>query len=70
MKVHNMIEVWFWTGMRTSEVFGLDWPNVDLASGTILVASALVRGEFKDRTKTSVARLVKLNSRALAALQR
>ncbi|WP_175692676.1 site-specific integrase [Burkholderia ambifaria] len=69
-QVHNLIEFWFWTGLRTSEIFGLQWPNVDLQNGTILVAEALVRGEHKDRTKTAVARTVRLNSRALAALTR
>lgn len=65
----NFVEFWFWTGMRTSEIFGLSWANVDLPSGTVLVAEALVRGIHKDRTKTNVARVVKLNSRALAAIQ-
>lgn len=69
-QVHNLVEFWAWTGMRTSEIFGLNWANVDLASGTVLVAEALVRGQRKDRTKTAVARTVKLNSRALAAIQR
>lgn len=68
-QVHNMAEFWFWTGMRTSEVFALRWANVDLASGTMLVSEANVRGHLKT-TKTSVARTVKLNSRALAAINR
>jgi integrase len=68
--VHNMIETWFWTGLRTSEIISLVWPNIDFAHGQILVASALVAGEQKDRTKTSVARILHLNSRAVAALQR
>jgi len=68
--VHNLIELWFWSGLRTSEILGLDWRNVDLARGHILVAKALVAGEEKDRTKTSVARVVQLNSRARAAVQR
>lgn len=69
-QVHNLVEFWIWTGLRTSEVFGLSWENVDLASGTLLVAEAVVRGEHKSNTKTNTARTVKLNSRALAALQR
>lgn len=69
-QVHNLIEFWFWTGLRTSEIFGLKWGNVDLASGSILVSEANVRGLVKNRTKTNVARTVKLNSRAMAALQR
>lgn len=69
-QVANMVEFWFWTGMRTGEMFGLSWRNVDLASGTVLVTETVVRGEEKDSTKTGVARTVRLNSRALAALQR
>ncbi|OWT68818.1 MULTISPECIES: site-specific integrase [unclassified Achromobacter] len=69
-EVHNLVEFWFWTGVRTSELFGLRWPNVDLASGAFQVSEAVVRGERKDRTKTSVTRLVRLNSRSLDAIQR
>jgi integrase len=69
-QVENLVEFWFWTGLRTSEVFGLQWPNVDLTNGTMLISTVLVRGETKDRTKTAVARTVRLNSRARAALQR
>jgi len=65
-----MIEFWFWSGLRTSEILGLTWDNVDLASGRILIASTFVRGEQKDRTKTAVARTVILSSRAKDALQR
>jgi len=69
-QVANMVEFWFWTGLRTSEIFALSWSNVDLASGSTLVAEANVRGALKNRTKTNTARTVRLNSRALAALQR
>lgn len=69
-QLHNFIEFWFWTGLRTSEIFALDWNNVDLASGSILIAEANVRGVVKNRTKTNTARTVKLNSRALGAIQR
>lgn len=69
-QVANMIEFWFWSGPRTSEVFGLRWPNSDLASGAVRIAEAVVRGIHKDRTKTNVERLVRLNSRSLEALQR
>ncbi len=69
-QIHNMVELWFWTGLRTSEILGLTWPNVDLASGELLVASVLVGGKQKDRTKTAVARIVRFNSRAAAALER
>ena len=69
-QVANLVEFWMWTGLRTSEIAGLNWANVDLASGSILVAEAMVRGVRKNNTKTNVARTIKLNSRALAALQR
>lgn len=68
-QVANLVEFWLWTGMRTSELAGLKWANVDLASGVVLVAEAMVRGVRKSNTKTHTARTVKLNSRALAALQ-
>lgn len=67
-QVANFVEFWFWTGMRTSEIFGLQWANVDLKGGTVQVAEAVVRGQRKD-TKTKTSRTVKLNSRALAALK-
>lgn len=69
-QIENMVEFWTWTGLRTSEIFALKWSNVDLRSGSVLVAEAMVRGEHKDSTKTNVARSVRLNSRANAALQR
>ena len=68
--VANLIEFWFWTGLRTSEILGLPWDNVDLTKGEILVNQSRIRGELKQRTKTSTVRLVRLNSRARAALQR
>lgn len=68
--VHNMLEFWFWTGLRTGELLGLRWDSVDIASKTVLIREALVRGERKASTKTSTARTVILNSRAMAALQR
>ncbi|MFU1980175.1 Arm DNA-binding domain-containing protein [Bordetella hinzii] len=69
-QVYNMVEAWFFSGPRTSEVFGQRWPNVDLFSAKLAIVEAVVRGEQKDSTKTNVARDVLLNSRALAALNR
>ncbi|MGD7150446.1 tyrosine-type recombinase/integrase [Ralstonia pseudosolanacearum] len=70
MQVYHMIEFWFWSGLRTSELLGLEWASVDLATGTIVVANAYVAGKQKQTTKTAVARTVRLNSRSMAALQR
>jgi integrase len=69
-QVHNMVEFWSWTGLRTAEIFGLRWENVDLDTGYIRVKESLIRGKRKDSTKTGVERDVKLNSRSMAALQR
>ncbi|QII84207.1 DUF3596 domain-containing protein [Bordetella hinzii] len=68
--VYNMVEAWFFSGPRTSEVFGQRWPNVDLNSGRMTVTEAVVQGRHKTSTKTNVARDVLLNSRSLAAINR
>ena len=68
-QIRSMVEFWMFTGMRTSEIFALKWDNVDLAKGTALVCESRIDGVEKRRTKTSVARTVHLNSRALAALR-
>ena len=66
--VHNLVEAWFWTGLRTSEIAAVRWQAY--GSGVLAISEALVRGQAKNRTKTNVARLVRLNSRALAAIER
>lgn len=66
-QVANMVRFWMWSGLRTGELIGLRWANVDLAKGTVLVKEAKVRREMK-ATKTNTARLVRLNSEARAAL--
>ena len=68
--VYNMVEFWFWTGLRTSEVFGLRWGDVDLANKTLVISQAKVRGKLKATTKTNVCRTVHLNSKAYQALDR
>lgn len=66
-QVANMVRFWMWTGLRTSELIGLRWANVDLAGGTVLIREAKVKAERK-ATKTNVARTLRLNSHAKAAL--
>lgn len=68
--VCDMVEFWFFTGLRTGELFGLRWSNVDLKAGTMTVSESIVMGEHRDATKTGVSRTVALNSRAAAALER
>lgn len=69
-QIFNATEFRFFTGVRTSELFGLRWGSVDLQAGSALVKQGIVRGIEKSTTKTNDARNVLLNSRALAALQR
>jgi integrase len=68
--IANYVEFKFFTGLRTSESFGLHWRDVDLAGKHLLVHRAIVRGVEKLNTKTNTARQVILNSRALAAVKR
>jgi integrase len=68
--VWNVFEFWGFTGMRTGELIGLQWPSIDLASGRALVHETVIRGKHRDSTKTGAPRQVLLNSRAMAALQR
>ena len=67
--IANYVEFKFFTGLRTSESFGLRWRDVDFAGMHLLVHRAIVRGVEKLNTKTNTAREVILNSRALAAVK-
>lgn len=69
-QIHNYTEFKFFTGLRTSESFGLKWQKVDLASAYVQISEASVAGVHKKKTKTSYSRDVRLNSRALAAITR
>lgn len=66
-QVANMVRFWMWSGLRTSELIGLRWANVELAGESVLIREAKVRKKIK-ATKTNVARTVRLNSQAMAAL--
>lgn len=66
----DFAEFRFFTGMRTGELFGLQWSSVDFRRKQVMVREAFVRGEQKDSVKTGRVRFVDLNSRALAALKR
>lgn len=66
-QVANMVRFWMWTGLRTGELIGLRWQNVDLAAGTMLIRESRVRKQVKG-TKTHAVRTVRLHSQAQAAL--
>lgn len=59
----------FYSGLRTSELYGLRWEDVDLDRGTVYVRRAVVHGKLKDVPKTDAGlREVLLLPPALAAL--
>lgn len=66
----NYFEFAIFTGMRTSELLGLQWGDIDFRRGTAKVHRVVVNGEDKHTTKTARSRNVELMSRAIAALKR
>jgi len=63
----NLVTFWQWTGLRTGELIGLCWGDIDLAAGKVCVRRSVSRGKLKD-TKTSRVRYVDLLPPARAAL--
>jgi integrase len=59
----------FWTGLRSSEAYGLRWADVDLPAETIFIHRGVVLGRDKLTTKTKQTRTVMLNSIAFGAFQ-
>jgi integrase len=59
----------FFAGLRSSELIGLQWGDVDFRQRMVRVQRARVRHKMKI-TKTGNIRDIELNSRALEALQR
>lgn len=66
----DYIEWQFFTGCRPSETIALKWPAIDLAERTAYIEESRVYARDKDTTKTSEARLIELNGRAFAVVQR
>jgi integrase len=64
----NYIAAKFYTGLRTSESFGLKWGSVDLAAKQMVVSEARVGGVAKG-TKTNTVRTVFLSDPAVEALK-
>ncbi len=58
----------FFTGLRTSEIDGLMWKDVDLKNQTITVNQSLVRGELSDLKTEGSYRVVMLPDRVVEAL--
>lgn len=68
--IFNLVQVMFFTGLRTSEGIALQWKNVDLRRKEMLIDTGNVHDEETDTTKTSHARTVLLSARAHEALLR
>lgn len=69
-QVLNYVEWKFFSGVRTGESLGLRWGSIDWPAQRMMVSESVVCQIHKQSTKTNRARLVTLNSRALAALTR
>ena len=59
----------FFTGMRTGEIDGLQWGDVDLHNKTITVNQALVKGELSDLKTQGSHRVIHLIDRVVDALK-
>lgn len=68
-QIANYFGLKFFTGLRTSESLAIRWESIDWRLGHMQVSDAIVLGEHKDNTKTNIARIVQLNSRALEYLK-
>ncbi|WP_044042563.1 site-specific integrase [Caballeronia insecticola] len=44
-QIHKYIELWFWTGLRTSEINGLEWRYVDFKATRSLSSVCWWRGK-------------------------
>lgn len=68
-QAHNLIQFAFWTGLRTSELIGLRWEDIDFENNRFYVRVAIVNGNEKAPKTTSGSRTVRLNDHSLASLQ-
>ncbi len=65
----NLVQFAFWTGLRTSELIGLEWGDVDWKRGAIFVSRAIVRNVVKETKTKAGMREVKLLEPAREALE-
>ncbi|HBP6841012.1 TPA: site-specific integrase [Pseudomonas aeruginosa] len=68
----NLVQFAFWTGMRTSELVGLEWGDIDWLRGEVRVTRAMTqaaKGKAEVTKTTSGRRSIKLLGPALEALK-
>lgn len=68
--VADYFEFKFFTGLRTGESLAVQWGNIDFNRRQMSVTQAITLGIHKANTKTNTTRVVELNSRAMAVLER
>jgi len=66
----DYFEFAFFAGPRASEQIALRWSDVDLRTHTVKIRRARVMAKDKENTKTNVKRMVELNLRAAAVIER
>lgn len=64
----NYFHLAFWTGLRTSELIGLRWEDVDFETDCLHIRRAIVGGVEKTTKTKSGLRTIELNEEALTAL--
>lgn len=69
-QTRNLFQFAFWSGLRTSELIGLEWSDVDWAKGVVRVTRAIVRKVTKQPKTTAGIRDVLLLPYAREALER
>ena len=65
----NFVTFAFETGLRTSELIGLQWQDIDYENKRLYVRRAIVRGHTKEPKTRSGIRTVELSEKALQALR-
>ena len=66
---YNLIKFAFWTGLRTSELIGLRWEDIDLDRHQCYVRVAIVGGREKTTKTASGHRTINLNEHSATALR-
>lgn len=69
-QIADYFEFKFYTGLRTGESLAVRWQDVDLSRRQLMVSSTITLGQHKNTTKTSSVRVVEINGRAMAVLER
>jgi integrase len=68
-RIRNLLQFAFYSGVRTSELFGLMWSDVDLRKGIVRILRAVVERRVKEPKSKSGVRDLVLLPLALAALR-